>query len=248
MMLPTRTATHGSHRFWVIRLCACAALLGGCDEAYVVPTQTMSEQLPKPDRVLVYNFAVTHEDVMLDRGIGPEIVRDLGNSDQTDEEVRVGRIVTSALAENLVKDLRTGGIQAYRASDAPPPSRTTVSIKGQFVRVDQGNRTVRLLVGFGFGGPLLQTLIQVYQGAGSEARLIGEAETATETGMKPGLGLMIPFGVVAGMLDKAASVSGTTTATSEAFFTTVEGDAKRTAKEAARHVAEYYRRHGWIAP
>jgi hypothetical protein len=114
-MVPISTATHGSLRFWVTGLCACAALLGGCDEAYVVPTRTISDELPKPDRVLVYDFAVTHEDVMLDRGVGPEIARDLGKADQTEEEVRVGRIVTSALAENLVKDLRTGGIQAYRA-------------------------------------------------------------------------------------------------------------------------------------
>jgi len=41
---------------------------------------------------------------------------------------------------------------------------------------------------------------------------------------------------------------GSTTATSEKFFATVEADAKRTAKEAAKHVAEYYRRHGWLAP
>ncbi len=245
---PSRTKTRGWPGSRVSRICACAVVLGGCAEAYVVPTRTSSDQLPRPDRLLVYDFAVTHEDVMLDRGVGPEIARDLGKADQTEEEVKVGRAVASTLAENLVKELRAAGIAASRASDAPQPSRTTLSIKGQFVRIDQGNRTVRLLVGFGFGGPLLQTVIQLYQGAGSGQRLISEAETATEAGMKPGLGLMIPFGLVAGMVDKAAAVGGSTTATSERFFATVEGDAKRTAKEAARHVADYYWRHGWMAP
>jgi len=247
-MGPSRSMARGRLGFRVIGLCMCAALLSGCAKAYVVPTRTDSGALPKPDRVLVYDFAVTHEDVMLDRGIGPEIGRDLGKADQTEEEVKVGRAVASVLAENLVKELRASGIAASRASDAPPPSRTSLSIKGQFVRVDQGNRTLRLLVGFGFGGPLMQTVIQLYQGTGSDQRLISEAETATEDGMKPGLGLMIPFGLVAGMVDKATAVSGSATAASEISFPSAEGDAKRTAKEAARHVADFYWRHGWMAP
>ena len=98
------------------------AILFGCAKALVVPIQAVGEGLPKPDHIAVYDFAVTPDDVQLDRGAGPEMIRNVMGKSQTKEEVRVGRAVAKALSEKLVYELRSKGITAYRARHAPTPT------------------------------------------------------------------------------------------------------------------------------
>ena len=230
----------------VLILGLSVAILFGCAKALVVPIQVPGEGLPKPDHIAVYDFAVTPDDVQLDRGAGPEMIRNVKGKSQTTEEVRVGRVVAEALSEKLVYELRSNGITAYRAQHAPPPTSVSVSITGQFKNVDEGNRTLRTVVGFGLGGSRLGTSLQVYQGTGTNLKLVGQAETMTESSMKPGIGALLPVGAAVGTVATAAAVSGTTTVASEKFFATVEEDASRTAKEIAKRIIKYYTRHGWL--
>jgi len=230
----------------VLILGLSATIFFGCAKALVVPTQVAGTGLPKPDHIAVYDFAVTPDDVQLDRGAGPEMIRNVKGKSQTTEEIRVGRVVAEALSEKLVYELRSKGITSYRARTAPPPTSVSVSIKGQFKQVDEGNRTLRTVVGFGFGGSKLGTSLQVYQGTGANLKLVGQAETMTESSLKPGIGALFPVGAAVGTVATAAAVSGTTTVLSEKFFATVEEDANRTAKEIAKRIIKYYTRHGWL--
>ncbi len=214
------------HQWAMFMACLCIPLLLSCGgEAYVAMTRTPGEPLPRPDQVVVYDFAVTPGDIKLDRGVGPSMVRDMGNTTQTEEEIRVGRAVAEALAIELVDDLQSQGIRAYRAIEAPPPSSTTLSVKGHFRKIDQGNRTTRTVVGFRLGGSQLGTSIQIYQGVGSRQRLVSEAEAATESSLKPGI----------------------TSLFTETFVSAIKTDAKRTAKAIAKKFGNYYKRQGWIA-
>jgi len=214
------------HPSQVLGLCLFLPLLVSCGgEAYVAMTRTPGEPLPKPDQVVVYDFAVTPEDIELDRGVGPSMVRDMKKTTQTEEEIQVGRAVAEALAIELVEDLQSQGIRAYRENEAPPLSSTTLSVKGHFRQIDQGNRTSRTVVGFRLGGSQLGTSIQIFQGMGSRQRLVSEAEAATESSLKPGI----------------------TSLFTEAFVSAIKTDAKRTAKAIAKKFGNYYKRQGWIA-
>jgi len=230
----------------VLILGLSATILFGCAKALVVPITAPREGLPKPDHITVFDFAVTPDDVQLDRGVGAKMLREVEGTSQTEEEVRIGRAVAEALAKKLVSELQAKGIKAYRARTAPSSSQTTVSITGQFRQIDQGNGALRTVVGFGLGGSQLGTSIQVYQGKGQEAKLVSKAETVTESSLKPGMGVLFPIGPAAGTVATAAAVSGTTTVASEKFFATVEADAKRTAEEIAKRIITYYKRHGWL--
>lgn len=221
-------------------------LAAGCAKATTTSMQLAPEGVPRPDRVLVYDFAVNAGEVTLDRGLGPRLAREGGAATQTEEELRIGRAVAEALARHLVEELRGLGIEAARATGGPLPTDITVSITGRFLSIDQGDRTKRTLVGFGLGGSEVRTWVQIYQSAGARTRLLAEGETVTESNMKPGLGVMLPVGAVAGTLATTAVVAGGLTVLSEAALATVEADAKRTAKDIAERVAGYYRRHGWL--
>jgi hypothetical protein len=220
-------------------------VIAGCASATWVPTQRASLELPPPDRVLVHDFAVTPEQVALDRGILPRVMRTVAPP-QTEEEVKVGEVVARALSDSLVSDLRSRGIDAHLASKSPPPGETTASIRGRFVHIDEGDRTMRTVIGFGFGGSQVRTHVQIYQGSDNNARLVAEGDTVTQSGLKPGMGPMVGVGAIVGTVGTTAAVSGATTVVSETFFQTVEADAKRTAKEIADHIARYYKERGWI--
>jgi hypothetical protein len=203
----------------------CAIVLMGCGAATTVtPLIRAGDTLTKPDRLLVYDFEVTPGEMDLERGFTVAISPG-GNSDaQTDEEIQVGKAMAKALTGSVVRELRSRGIEnVYRAADASAPGEDTASIKGRFLRLGQGGRTVG---GFSLGSGQVRTHIWMFQGAGLTLRLVAENETATPSDLKRGIGTGLGSG--------------------ESTFAAVETDASRIAKEVADRVVEYSRRRGWV--
>ncbi len=220
-------------------------LLAGCAASTVTPSWQATGPLPPPDRVLVYDFAVTPDEVELDRGLVPKLTRLINGTVQREEKIHLGRAIAKILSENLATELRMRGIKAYRNSANILPGEIIVLIKGQLLRVDEGNGTLRTLVGFGLGGTKITTLVQFIYEAGDNAQLVAEAGTATRSNLKPGITPIIGAGATRSLL-AGAVVAGITTITSERFYATVEADAKSTAAELAEWVADYYRQQGWL--
>jgi len=225
-----------------------ALLLAGCATATLTVARQENAPLPRPDRVLVHDFTVTPDDIQLDRGLGPMAARFINGTDPSKEVIYLGEAFAKVLATNLAVELRMRGIKTYPGSAYTTPEETTLSIKGRFLRIDEGNGTLRTLVGFGLGGTEMRTRVQLLHGIDGNTQLLAEAESTTKSNLKPGIAAMIGIGGGAGSLLAGATVAGITTIPSERFFATAEADAKRTAEKLADWVAEYYRRQGWIRP
>ena len=223
-------------------------LLAGCAKAMVTPAWQPTGPLPRPDYVLVYDFAVTPDEVELDGGLGVNLIRLINETVPTEEKVRVGRALARVLAVNLATELRMRGIKARRAGDNALPDETVAFIKGQFLRIDEGSGALRTVVGFGLGGTEIQTHVQLFHEADGNTQLVAEADTATRPSLKPGAPPIIAAGWAAGSILYGAVGAGLTTLTSEEFYETVEADAKRTAGKLADWVADYYRQQGWLQP
>ncbi len=127
------------------------AVVCGCAKSNVEPTMKASRNMPKPDMVIVNNFAVDPAEVKLDRGLMAKTMRDTEGKAPNEEEAQVGRLVAEKLAITLVEELREVGIAATRPGPTVRPTSTTVILNGEFLTVDQGNQTERVWVGF--GGP-----------------------------------------------------------------------------------------------
>ena len=158
-------------------------ILVGCATAQVDQTKKTEGPLPRPDMVIVNDFAVTSAEVKLDQGMMAKVMRDSDSRSVSEEENKVGHMVASKLSEFLVEELREVGIEATRASSQVMPSSTTLMLSGQFITIDEGNQTARVWVGFGMGGSELRTRIQAIQAG----QLIAEAETKTRSNLKPGM-------------------------------------------------------------
>jgi hypothetical protein len=195
---------------WTILCCLLGPLVAGCAQTSLSSAYPASQGLTKPDRVLVFDFAVTPADAQIERRSG--------SAPQTEEDVQAGRALARALSASLVSELRRRGIDAYHASQTDPPGETTASVRGAFLRTDGSVGGSNVPVGFTLRGGQVRTRIQVVQGTGLKLQNVGEGETVTPSGLKPG------------NVGDAA----------------VNADAQRTADLLAERIAGYYRREGWI--
>lgn len=219
---------------------ALAALALGC-----TPPQTIrqilyaEEPMNQPPLVLVYDFAVRSDDVVVDT-FGPAFLPAPGT--QAEPPSRDER-VANTLAASMVEKLRAGGIRAERAGARTTPPREAILVKGQFVTVSENGDAPRMTIGLGPDSATLRVQVQAYQVTeGGQLRRISEREVG-------GAGILAPTppdqprppmppttpAVIAGGL--------TFVLRSQA---TVETDTERLAELFAERAVEFYRRQGWL--
>src|SRR5512144_1880948 len=125
-------------------------VLAACTSVEVQQEAGATEQLPPPDRVLVYNFAVTPQEVQLD-AVGSAIIQTFDGTADSQQEQQMGHAVANALAKRLVSDIQNMSLYAERAAGPVPPTGIDVLILGQLVSIDEGNAADRMIIGLGAG-------------------------------------------------------------------------------------------------
>ena len=141
------------------------------------PTETKVTQryegptLPRPDMIVVRDFAVTADQVKLDSGVSARVQEAMSGSPVTAQEAETGRKVAAAVSETLVREIGALGLPVTRASDASGlAGGKMLIIDGQLISVDEGNRTRRNLIGLGAGRSKVEAEVQAsYVGAGVAA-------------------------------------------------------------------------------
>ena len=111
-------------RFTTLGLVFAIALLG-CAPSEVNTTYATTIEMPRPDRVLIYDFAVAPDEVHLDRGVVGKIEAYASQEPRTALERSVGHEVAKKLAIELAKRITALGIPAQRAWGFPRPPGTS---------------------------------------------------------------------------------------------------------------------------
>jgi len=202
----------------------------------------ISGPLPMPDRVLVYDFAVSPEQVRLDRGLSARAAAAAEGASRTEQEIATGRKVASALSEHLVKEIRNLGLDAERAAGPRQQRNNDLAIEGHFLSIDEGNRTERTVIGLGAGRTDVRAEVLVYQ----NGLLVEQLEADAKSGAKPGMAETMGAGAAAGNLATSAVMSAGMAGASEAFGANADADAARMAKKLAQQLAAFFARKGWI--
>jgi hypothetical protein len=228
-----------------IAVCAIS-FLTGCASTKVKVENESSGMLPRPDQVFVYDLAVTPGEVKLDSGIAAKIEELAKKTPRTQEEIAVGRQVADALSRHLVAKIQAMGFLANRAVGTTPTSGNILAIKGQFISIDEGNRTERVVIGLGLGRTDVRAMIQVYDYDNGGQTLACQFETDARSGRKPGMAETMGAGAAMGHLATAAAVGGGLTVASETLSATVEADADRTATKIASQLKSYFKAQGWM--
>lgn len=150
-------------------LAACGQT--GIREAVITP----EKNLPRPARILVYDFAVGEREVTEYQGImrqQPTI------KDPAERERQIAIDVKNALAGQVVDGLRALGFVVERASRGTPATGNELLIDGQFFTVNEGNPVRRLV---GTGTSTVEAQAQAYQG--SDKKKLLDFATYSDGGM-----------------------------------------------------------------
>lgn len=223
----------------------------GCAPTNVQQQSATLTPLPKPDLILVYDFAVSPDEVKLDTGLSADLMQkyqEHKGASRTAEEIKVGHKVADAVAEELVKKIRSYGLFAERAFGLPSGKGKILMVKGQFLSVDEGNRTERVAIGLGAGRTSVQANVQVYELTPQGRQQVDTLRGTAKSGGKPGMAEMMGIGAIAGHLLASTVVSGALAGGTEMTSATVEADGKRLADQIAQDLGKFFVDQGWIPP
>jgi len=224
-----------------------ALLLSGCAPTSVQVMEEHSGQLPRPERVLVYDFALSLGDISLAEGLGADIKKYAEGTPKSVEERRISRAIADAMSEELVKKLQAMGMPAQRAYGAPPSGGHDLLIHGRFLDVDQGNETERMVIGLGLGASKVTTHIDVYETSpDGQTQIVTDFRTTAKSVIKPGMAETMGVGALAGNLAASAAVSTVVGVGSQVFKDSITAEAKRTADKVSEKLADFFSRQGWI--
>jgi len=227
-----------------------AGLALGCAKAEIKDVETKATgPLPKPPMALVYDFAVSPNDVDVDRwGLN-----DVRSEAPTSDQRRVGEAIAKLFTESLVADLNKRGIKTRRGVATTPVPLNAIQIEGVFLTLDEGDDTKRTMVGFGYGGSKAEARVSAHQKTANGRRFLEKGKIQTKASRKPGSVTSLArgsyFGLAFKVAAKGAEKAGAPDPTPERIKemkSGLEGDIRRGAKAVADRIADFYTHHGWI--
>jgi hypothetical protein len=238
----------------VLKHVAAASLvlaLAACSHARVEPMQSYAgATLPKPSVVVVDNFAVTPEEVKLDSGISSRLKSMLFNSETSEQqEAETGRKVAAAVSKTLVQEIQKLGLPAVQGDATTTTGGSALTVTGQLLSIDEGNRTRRNLIGLGAGKSSVQADTQLYYNyPGRQAQFVTSYQADSDSGRKPGAAETMGVGAATGAATRMAATSAGASAASETMSADVDDLGAKMAKAIAKQLAQFFASQGWIPP
>lgn len=200
-----------------------ALLLSGCSSISVLKEkQNPNVAFHAPTKIYVRDFTGDQKVFRVDR--------------KEDSLVEFQNKTANQLSEDLVKKLNDCVLPAERLQDASKmPKGNVWFVEGNFDRVNQGSRMMRILIGMGAGGTKIETTVRILSLAKSRPEEILTFKTSGGSNMEPGPGLLC------GPPDPTDFITTPLWATA---MTGLTKDTSRTAKEIAAEISDYLQKHG----
>jgi Domain of unknown function (DUF4410) len=221
------------------------AVAAGCASTKISNReQLVTEQLPRPAHIWVYDFAATPADVPAESALAGQTSEQ--PPAQSAEEIATGRKLGSQIAIELVEQIRDMGMPGELGVTGTTPQINDLVIRGYFLSIQEGSAAKRVAIGFGSGASELKTAVEGFQMTAQGLRKLGSGTTDSGGAKGPGgaLGLATliathnPAGLI---ISTGVKVYG-----EESGRSKVEGRAKQTAKEIADVLKKRFQEQGWI--
>jgi hypothetical protein len=153
--------------------------------------------------------------------------------------------VPAAISAAMLDNLTKMGLSAVRVERGTRVAPEELLIEGQIVKIDEGNRTRRMTLGFGAGKSSVEADAQIYYGQpGGPPQILQTYDADANSGRKPGMGVGAASAVRGGSAVPGA-LSGTVGVHNEAQG--VIGEGQHLADRLSYNLGEYFVQQGWIA-
>ena len=220
-------------------------LAAGCASTEVTDRERLvTGKIPRPAKIVVYDFVANAADVPQDSSLAGQTAEKA--APPTAEETKVGQMLGAGIATQLVQQINEMGLPAEKGSPKTKLQVNDIVLRGYLVSVSEGDAAKRVVIGFGYGGSELDTLVEGFQMTDNGLRKLGSGKVKAVGNKTPGGALgavtMIananPAGLIVGGVVKGyGEISGNSR---------VEGLAKSTAKEIAELLQARFKEEDWI--
>ena len=228
----------------LVSFLVAVVVVGACASTKVSEREILvTEKIPRPDHILIYDFAATPADVPAN---SPLAAAATAQTPQTPEQIETGRRVGAEIATRLAERVRRMGLPAERASRQSAPQINDIVIRGYLVSVSEGSAAKRVAIGFGAGASELSVAVEGYQMTAQGLRRLGSGAGTAGGSQAPGAAVPAgvalatgnPMGlVVATGIKGYGEVSGSST---------IEGRIEMIVTEIAKQIEPRFRDQGWI--
>ena len=175
----------------VLGLVSCIVFLvivSGCASTKVVEqNKIVTEILPKPSKIYVYDFIANPQDIPKGTSILAKAAEE--SPVMSKENIKIGRKLGASIAEQLVIDINNLGLSAELGSKKSMPKPNDIIIRGYLVSINQGNAAARFAIGLGMGGSSISTVVEGFQMTDQGIRKLGEAKLQAGSNKTPGGGI-----------------------------------------------------------
>jgi hypothetical protein len=239
----------GALRRTLVTLFVCPLIIlwpTGCASTKITEREVLvSERLPRPSHVWVYDFAATAAAVPADSTLARRFT--VQARPQTAEQIALGEQLGAQIAADLVRRIQKMGLRAEHATGGKRIDVNDLVFRGYLVSARKGSAAERIVIGFGVGGSELRTIVEGFQMTAQGLRELTFDAVRAGSGNTPGAstsaaGLLVtgnPVGlIVSGGMRVYAEASGQST---------VAGRARATAKEISAELKKVFLAQGWIA-
>jgi len=162
--------------------------------------------------------------------------------------MEIGHSAATELSNQLAKDLRALGFNVEEQTGEVPVTGDVLLVEGQFINVDEGAATRRVIVGFGVGKSTLDSQVQVYRIAGGSRQKLLEFTTHADSGKLPGTAVTMGAGaVVTGGATAAGTAAAGGISGGKAYLGRVNYLAEKTADQVNAYLSNYFAEQGWIS-
>jgi Domain of unknown function (DUF4410) len=224
-------------------------VLAGCASTQVTQQTPMVQgQLPRPNRIWVYNFVTNPAEMPANSSIAGQV--GAPSTPPTPQELQQGEELGTLIAQKLVEDINAMGLTAVQAGPGSTPQVGDGVIRGYIVSAEgggAGNAVKRMVIGFGAGTSEMDTVVEGYAVTPQGWRKLGSG-TLTSSGNKTP-GMVVPAAVAIATANPIGLivVGGAKIYGQASGRTGLEGRAKATADEIAAQLKIRFQDRGWIS-
>lgn len=215
-------------------------LLVGDTQVEIVASYKGPQTLAKPGKALIYSFNVPPDVITMDQSAAARLQRrrlQRRESDANSSPEALAKQVQVAFAKTLVSELQKMAMAVETApADRAIPAHALI-VHGEFTTINQGNKTKRMIIGFGRGASDVTAHVIVLLSTDTQPVMLSGFNLKSKSGKKPGAAATMGVGSVA--VGAAAGAVGDRKAS-------VEADTSRMAKAVAQQIKEVMISQKWI--
>lgn len=228
-----------------ITLCAAVLLLAGCAESTLTQSSGVfggsgGSASARPKVIVVTDFAISPDVLVLDRGFTTRLERKIGAFPTYERKQRTLERVNDEIVATVVATLREAGLDAQPGSEEGLSlSESTVLASGKLRPSDAAAKKNEPGIGGGKGGVVADVTLSSFSGFGKRQLLAFSAEPA---GGKPASGKQAaPFNAL------VAEALASNKAAPEKLSADVEAAARRIGRGVGDKIVAYGKTQGWFS-